>query len=267
MRTALGRILVSITAKRISCIICAYNEERTIGATLDALKDHPALAEVIVVDDGSTDRTTEIVRAHPHARLIVQAQNRGKSAALAAGFAAARCRYLMVLDADLIGLTAKDVGALAEPVLSGAAAASISLRRNSLLPYRLIGLDFVSGERVFPAALLAGHTKEIAELPRWGFEVYVNRLLLERGLPLAVVRWERVFNNRKRVKVGFWRGLSTEGRMIADILRLISPEEVILQNWRMLRLCRGAGDVVVGGAHDAARVPVRANQPERDKER
>jgi glycosyltransferase involved in cell wall biosynthesis len=153
---------------KISCIICAFNEARRIGAVLAIATAHPLLDEVIVVDDGSTDETAEVARSFPSVRLIAQAQNRGKSCAMAAGIAAAANEYLMLLDADLKGLVADDIAALAEPVLSRRADVSISLRRNSLLIYRAIGIDFVSGERVIRKDLLSEALNEMRGLPRFG---------------------------------------------------------------------------------------------------
>src|ERR1700731_3959961 len=129
---------------RISCIICAFNEAPRIAAVLAVASVHPLLHEVIVVDDGSTDHTVEIVKRFPSVKLISYPVNRGKSFAMATGVAAAQSDLLMLLDADLKGLAVEHVSALAAPVLSGEANVSLSLRQNSLLIFRAIGLDFVS---------------------------------------------------------------------------------------------------------------------------
>jgi glycosyltransferase involved in cell wall biosynthesis len=220
----------------VSCIICAYNEAPRIGAVLSAVSTHPLVDEVIVVDDGSIDGTADVVRAFPSVRLISYAPNRGKSFAMAAGVAAAKNATLMLLDADLKGLTAQDVAALAEPVLSGRADLGISLRGNSLRVYRLLGLDFVSGERVLRRELLSEVLAEIQGLPRFGIEVFMNERIIARRLSIAVVRWSRVMQARKAEKLGLWKGTVAEFRMLRDLARVKGPLAVILQISRMRTL-------------------------------
>ena len=221
---------------KISCIICAFNEARRIGAVLTVASAHPLLDEVIVVDDGSTDGTPEIVRTFPSVRLISYANNRGKSCAMAAGIAAAGNGLLMLLDADLKGLVADNVTALAEPVLAGRADVSISLRRNSLLIYRIIGIDFVSGERVIRKELLSESLAEMRRLPRFGIEVFTNRRIIAGKFSIAVVRWARVTQARKTEKIGWCRGVWAECRMLFDILRITYPLAAIAQTYRMRSL-------------------------------
>lgn len=220
----------------ISCIVCAYNEEERIGAILEAVSRHPALDEVIVVNDGSTDATLTLLAEYPDIQVISYAPNRGKTYALGRGIARARGEYLMLLDADLAGLRAVDVQALADPVLAGWADVSISLRANSLAVYRAAGLDFVSGERVIPARLGREAMSAMERLPRWGGEAFLNDLITRDRLSIAVVDWPGVFNIRKFHKVGRWRGLIEEIRMTLDALRVLSPFGVLRQNLAMLSL-------------------------------
>jgi glycosyltransferase involved in cell wall biosynthesis len=92
----------------LSVVIPAYNEEDGIRSVLErALAVRPRLAEagmndleLIVVDDGSRDRTAELVEAIPRVRLIRHRTNGGYGAALKTGFAAARGEWIGFLDAD-----------------------------------------------------------------------------------------------------------------------------------------------------------------------
>jgi glycosyltransferase involved in cell wall biosynthesis len=221
---------------RISCVICAYNEGPRLAAVLAAVARHPLLAEVILVDDGSIDDTAEVARRFGTVRLISHATNLGKSRAIATGVAAARHELLMLLDADLKGLRAENVTALAQPVLAGEAAVSISLRRNSLLMFRAASLDFVSGERVVPKELLGTVLQQIGELPRFGIEVYMNRRIIEQGLAVAVTCWQEVAQTRKTEKLGLRRGLRAEWRMVRDLMRVAHPIELLAQSWQLALL-------------------------------
>ena len=220
----------------ISCIICAFNEAPRIAAVLGVVSGHPLLQEVIVVDDGSTDDTAAVVRHFPSARLISYPGNRGKSFAMATGIQAAHNEVLMLLDADLVGLCAEHVTALAAPVLLGQAAVSLSLRGNSLLAFRTIGLDFVSGERVLRKELLSEVVDEIRRLPRFGVEVFMNRRIVDQQLPIAVTPWPHVTQSRKGEKLGYWKGIRAEWKMIADLLRVANPVALALQNFQLLAL-------------------------------
>src|SRR5579862_6410747 len=100
----MNKPLPTSTLPRITCIICALNEGPRIGAVLDVAAAHPRVAEVLVVDDGSTDDTAQVVARYPGVRLLAHARNLGKSKAIATGVAAASHDLLMLLDADLKGL-------------------------------------------------------------------------------------------------------------------------------------------------------------------
>jgi hypothetical protein len=101
----------------VTVIIPAYNEEETIEKTLQGLKGIQEVAEVIVVDDGSTDTTGARARACG-ARVIQLTPNQGKGKAMQEGLKHAQSQIIAFLDGDL-GETAGEVRVLLEPVLSG----------------------------------------------------------------------------------------------------------------------------------------------------
>jgi SAM-dependent methyltransferase len=87
----------------LSVVMPCYNEAATIELMMARVLASPYTAELIVVDDGSTDGTLELVRAitDPRVRVFAQVPNQGKGAALRRGFAVARAPYVIVQDADL----------------------------------------------------------------------------------------------------------------------------------------------------------------------
>lgn len=86
---------------RLSVIIPAYNEEKRLPATLSDVNDYLRRknfkSEVIVIDDGSTDKTSKVIKS---AKLIRYKQNRGKGFAVKTGIEAAKGDLILFMDAD-----------------------------------------------------------------------------------------------------------------------------------------------------------------------
>lgn len=218
-----------------TCLVPAWNEAARIGAVLDVLVSHPALDSVLVIDDGSTDATAQVAAARG-ATVLRTGGNAGKTRALVAGLGAVTGGHLVMIDADLVGLTPDALSALVAPVRSGAADAAISLRGNAPGTWRLIGLDYISGERVLPAALLAGQEARLAALPRFGLEVFLNQRLIETAARLAIVPWPSVASPSKASKRGLVAGVRDDASMMADIFRVIGPLDCLRQIRAMKRL-------------------------------
>ncbi|MCG8710216.1 glycosyltransferase [Brenneria sp. 4F2] len=221
-------------AATFSCVIPAYNEAARIGAVLDAVADHPLLSEIIVVDDKSNDDTAGVAQGRG-VTVIRLSQNRGKSWAVAEGVAAAAGSHLLLLDADLVGLTANDITSLIQPVKLQQVDASLSLRRNSPLVWRAIGLDYISGERVFARKLLESRLHELRHLPHFGLEVWLNNIWIDNKLRLKVVKWPRVSSPYKAAKMGWLRGLRADALMMRDIFRTITLYAALRQICLLLR--------------------------------
>jgi glycosyltransferase involved in cell wall biosynthesis len=93
----------------LSVVFPVYNEEENIPILLDeivkALEGPPWSYEIVAVDDGSTDRSLDVLRAsrtkHPNLRVLTFEKNSGQTAALDAAWRAARGAYVVSLDADL----------------------------------------------------------------------------------------------------------------------------------------------------------------------
>lgn len=161
------------TDRSISLVIPAYDEELCIGQSLREVMDyaaaHPAVREVIVVDDGSTDRTAAIVeecrreRAADAARLILlrHEHNRGKGAAVRTGLSQAAGSVVAFTDADLSS-PLSELPALVGPILAGEC-------------------DIVVGSRALDRSLIATRQSRFRETAGKLFNVLVRMLT---GLPI-----------------------------------------------------------------------------------
>ena len=101
-----------------------------------------------------------------------------------------------------------------------------------------IGLDFVSGERVILKKYLENQVEEIAKLPGFGVEVFMNKIIIKNNLRVRVVRWKNVSVTRKTSKVGFWKGISGEISMIKETRQTVPFKELLLQNYKLLKLAK-----------------------------
>ena len=89
----------------LSVVVPVYNEGATLLEVVEKLLKVPCLLEIIIVDDCSTDTTSqvanELVHKHPQVRCVRHERNKGKTAALRTGFALTTGEVVIVQDADL----------------------------------------------------------------------------------------------------------------------------------------------------------------------
>ena len=135
---------------RVSFLIPAFNEEATIGEVLDRIAALGLDAQMIVVDDGSTDGTAAVLDARTDGGLLVLRQpNRGKGAALRAAIPHVDGEIVVVQDADM-EYDPAEVPALIEPIERGVADVVYGSRLRGGRPQRaylfwhLVGNRFLS---------------------------------------------------------------------------------------------------------------------------
>jgi glycosyltransferase involved in cell wall biosynthesis len=106
----------------ISIVVPAFNEERTIAEVLRRVSALPLRKEIVVVDDGSVDRTAATVRELagelPNVRLIVQPRNAGKGSAVRRAIGETTGDFVVIQDADL-EYDPADMPTLLAPLLEG----------------------------------------------------------------------------------------------------------------------------------------------------
>lgn len=106
---------------KLSVIMPVYNEEATIQEILQQVRAVGIVDEIIIVDDGSTDRTRELLKTEenqPGTIVIFQARNQGKGAAVRTGIDRAAGDIILIQDADL-EYDPRDYPMLIRPIVEG----------------------------------------------------------------------------------------------------------------------------------------------------
>jgi glycosyltransferase involved in cell wall biosynthesis len=204
--------------ERPSCavLIPAYNEAGTVAAVVRVAKE-AALGPVVVIDDGSEDDTASAAEA-AGAEVLRLSENRGKGGALYAGAAERSEDVIVLLDADLIGMTPAQVRSLAEPVLDDGLDMTRGVfqggRWSTTAAQRLA--PHLAGQRGLRRELLL----EVPELEtsRYGVEVAITDYAREAAWRTVDVPLEGVSQITKEEKRGLLRGLLVRFGMYGDIV-------------------------------------------------
>ncbi len=186
---------------QLSIIIPCYNERETVAEIINRVHAVVPEAEIIVVDDGSTDGSREILSGlngtHPYVRVILHAKNGGKGAALQTGIQAATGDIILIQDADL-EYDPRDYPGLLRPIEEGRADVVYGSRflggprktmmfwhmvANKLLTlmtnilYNTILSDMETGYKVFKSEVIKGVPLRAR---RFDFEPEVTAKMLKR---------------------------------------------------------------------------------------
>ena len=102
--------------KSVSIVIPAYNEEATVAKVVSVARKLSYVTEVIVVDDGSTDRTVEEAES-AGATVISHIMNEGKGSAIKTGFKNSHGNIVAFIDADISNFTSEKIDKIIRPIL------------------------------------------------------------------------------------------------------------------------------------------------------
>jgi glycosyltransferase involved in cell wall biosynthesis len=208
-----------------TAIVCAYNEEEHLASVLDGLLNASFIEEIIVVDDGSQDRTLEIIhRYEPRDRIrtIFLSPNHGKGYAMAEATTTASGDILLFVDADLMNWDAGYAEQVLAPVLNGQADMVIGypLRKNDRWDMLdVLGIQrWLSGQRaVWRTDLLPIVAK--MRPSRFGVETLINMHYRTRHQPIKIVKLEGLLHPIKFEKRSLPKAWNEYVQEVRQILR------------------------------------------------
>jgi len=205
---------------KTSVIIPAYNEAERIKSVLQAVDSAENTIELIVVNDGSTDNTSEVVEeSEVDLTLLELKNNTGKANALARGIDEASHSSLMFVDADLKGLESEHIDDMINTYGEGSWDMVIGVfhkgRLNTDLSQKIS--PHLSGQRVLSRSLWNKLNKSAAE--EFGVEMALTKLSLRENLDTTKVKLTGVTHVMKEEKRGFAEGLKSRLKMYGNIIK------------------------------------------------
>ena len=206
---------------KTTAILPAYNERDRISAVLDAVKQSSLVDDILVVSDGSTDGTFELVSADPDIRAIHLDVNRGKGAAMLIGAQNTDAEILLFLDADLVGMNGEKVDALIEPIIQNRADMAIGVFKNGRGPTDLAQFlaPYISGQRALRREVFLSIPG--IDRVRSGVETAITRYFKYHGLRVERVALVGCTHYMKEEKLGLVRGFASRVKMYTEIAKIM----------------------------------------------
>ncbi len=203
---------------KATVIIPAFNEEKTIKGVIMPLKDVDFIKEIIVVSDGSWDRTAAVAK-ECGVMVVELKENIGKGGAMKEGLKYCSGEVILFLDADLIGLTKNHVVQLMKPVLEKKADMSVGIFTNGRaitdLAHRIA--PFLSGQRCVTSCIINNLCD--VDISRFGVETALTRFVNKKDINVQEVFLENLTHIMKEEKMGLVKGFAARIKMYWEIVK------------------------------------------------
>ena len=197
----------------VSIIIPAFNEENNIPLVLEPLCSMEEPYEILVVNDGSSDRTSDIARSFG-IQVLDLPKNKGKSYAMWTGLNKTAGEIILFLDADLVGLKPEQIKWLIAPIEEGYADMTVGVfysgRSITDLAQKLT--PFLSGQRGVKRESLI-YLNDDDWKSGFGIEVALTRYAKDHHLRIMEIPLENVSQTMKEEKLGLGNGMKARLKM------------------------------------------------------
>ena len=203
---------------KISCIIPAYNEEKTIKNVVSAVRNSGVFDEIIVINDGSADSTAKVLLQEKDIIFINLPENLGKGGAVWQGLQQATGEIITMLDADLVGLEKHHFKKLLSPILEKSHRVSVGIIRHEDKKFRSWIQEKVptlSGQQAFLKELIENANIKDS---KFGLEVTLKDHFEKKGVITKRVFLEGVTHMIKEEKIGPVTGFFARLKMYIEIL-------------------------------------------------
>ncbi len=202
----------------ITAIIAAYNEEKTIEDVLVQVKKVEIIDRIIVVSDGSIDRTAEIAR-ELEVEVVELPENMGKGGALKRGVDSCKSDIMILLDADLIGLTTKHVEDLLNPVIEEEVDMTIGIFNKGRLStdFAQKVTPYLSGQRAIKRYIIESISN--IDITRYGIEAAMTRFVKSNNIESKQVLLKNLTHMMKEEKLGFVKGFQERIKMYWQVFK------------------------------------------------
>jgi glycosyltransferase involved in cell wall biosynthesis len=202
----------------ISAIVPAYNEEDTVEGVISTIRASGLVDEIIVVSDGSSDKTAALARKSG-AHVLELPHNHGKGGAIKKGFEVCSGQVILLLDADLIGFRTEHIAKLLAPVLDDNCDMSIGLFNSGRLATDLAQKisPQLSGQRALKRELLDSISN--IEDTGYGIEMALTIQAEKQNCRVCEVFLEDLTHVTKEEKLGLARGFLQRIKMYWQIVR------------------------------------------------
>jgi len=225
----------NLVYEKLSAIMPSYNEARTVGRVVGEVLKLAEIDELILVDDGSTDKTAKKIekfKKDKRFKYIKHLKNKGKGAALKTGIGKAENQVILLLDADLKNITAQKIKKIYMPVLEGevdVSRASFSLSRGRVTEIavksmmKIVFLDVELEQPITGQVCAKKSFLERIDLEnRWGVDIGILLDAMREGQVIKEVNIGKIDHKA--------RSMEDKAEMAKQVLETMIKKTGLIQN-------------------------------------